>query len=224
MSFFDRFLAFLLYALALVMVAGAVHIVAILLMPYVAPNDGFARLSGYGRPGELVLLPRIEPGHQLTPFADPALAQGICLFDLDDGSLFIHGDLQTGGLVTLSFRTRTGRIFYGMTDKASQHGTLAVRVLTGAQREKLQGDEEQDPQQELRIVSPEATGYILINAFVPFPSARSQSEAQIKAISCATEPMEDTANEEEGLRVFAARGAGHEDGAAEGAKSAKRDE
>jgi uncharacterized membrane protein len=221
MSFCDRLLAFMLYAVALVMVAGAVHIVAILLMPYVAPNDGFKRLSSYGQPGELVLLPRAEPGHQLTPFADPALAQGMCLFDLEDGSLFIHGDLQTGGLVTLSFRTRTGRIFYGMTDKASQHGTLAIRVLTATQRDQLQGDEEQDPQRELRIVSPEATGYILINAFVPYPSARPQSEAQIKAISCATEPMEDNAKGEEGLKGFAARGTGREDGAARGAQSAR---
>lgn len=205
MNFFDRFLAVMLYILALLMVAGAVHIVAILLMPYVAPNDGFARLSGYGRPGELVLLPRAEPGHQLTPFADPAFAQGVCLFDLGDGSLFIHGDLQTGGLVTLSFRTRTGSIFYAMTDRASQHGSLAIRVLTGAQREKLQDEDEQDPLQELRLVSPEAAGYVLVSAFVPFPSARPESEAQIKSISCATEPVEDDANEGEGLKVFAER-------------------
>jgi uncharacterized membrane protein len=193
MSAVDRILTAALYMLGIVFVAGFVHILAILLMPYLAPNDSFARLAPLGKIGELVLLPRAEPGQQMIPFADPAVAQGFCLFDLDKGSLYLHGNLAGGGLVTLSFRTRSGRIFYGMTDKATQHGTLDIWVLTIAQRTALEADEDEDEQgslRELRIVAPEKTGFVLISAFVPFPSARAQSEAQIAALSCAVEPVE----------------------------------
>jgi uncharacterized membrane protein len=194
MSILDRFFRFLLHALGLLFVAGIVHIASILLMPYVAPHDAFARLAPLGRIGQLVLLPQAEPGHQLAPFADPAVSQGLCLYDLDQGSLLVHGDLDPGGLVTLSFRSKSGNIYYAMTDRASQHGAIAIRVLTAAQRDDLEDDEDDqsdpDAVQELRLVAPERTGVVLISAFVPFPSARAQSIAQIKSIACSQEPLE----------------------------------
>lgn len=190
MNMIDRFLTLSLYALAVLLIAGMVHILSILLMPYVAPHDGFARVAPLAPPGELVLLPRTDPAHQVAPFADPAVAEGVCVYDLDKGPLALRGDLQPGGLVTLSFRTRSGRIFYSMTDKATQHGAVDIRVVTSAQREELEGnDDDQEPLQELRLVSPEKTGYVLIGAFVPFPSAWPESEAQIKAITCSAEPI-----------------------------------
>jgi uncharacterized membrane protein len=199
MSLLDRFLTFLLYALGVALVAGFVHILVILLMPHVAPHDGFARLiprSESGKTGDLILLQRPLPGHQTTPFSDPAVAQGFCLFDLDKGPLYVHGNLTAGGLVTLSFRTKSGRIFYAMTDKATQHGAVDIRVLTAAQREALEGDDDdQEPLQELRLVAPEKVGFVLISAFVPFPSAWEQSEEQIKSLTCSVEPLEEADND-----------------------------
>jgi uncharacterized membrane protein len=106
--------------------------------------------------------------------------------------LSVRGNLEAGGLVTLSFRTKSGRIFYGMTDKATQRGAIDIRILTAAQRETLEGeDDEQEPLQDLRLVAPEKTGFVLINAFVPSASARADAEAQIKSLTCATEPLAD---------------------------------
>jgi uncharacterized membrane protein len=186
----DRFLTFLLYLFGAILVASFVHILSILLMPQIAPNNGFARLAPLGKLEQLVLLPRLAPGQQITPFADPAVAQGLCLFDLDKGVLALQGDLEADGLVTLSFRTRSGRIFYAMTDRATQHGVVDIRVVTAAQRDALEGeDEDEEPRQELRLVSPEKTGYVLISAFVPFPSAWAASETKINSITCAQEPL-----------------------------------
>jgi uncharacterized membrane protein len=198
MSLFDRFLTLLLYALGVALVAGFVHILVILLMPHVATHDGFARLmppDASIKTGDLVMLPRPLPGHQTTPFSDPAIAQGFCLFDLDKGPLYVHGNLTAGGLVTVSFRTKSGRIFYAMTDKATQRGAVDIRVLTVAQREALEGDDDDEqPLQELRLVAPEKVGYVLIGAFVPFPSAWAQSEAQIKSLTCSVEPLDEGDN------------------------------
>ncbi|MGP0061220.1 MAG: hypothetical protein ACLPID_18260 [Beijerinckiaceae bacterium] len=190
MSVLDRFLTLLLYLFGAILVASVVHILSILLMPQLAPRDSFSRLAPLGKPGQLALLPRPEPQRQITPFADPAVAQGLCLFDLDKGPLSIRGNIEAGGLVTLSFRTRSGRIFYAMTDRATQHGMVDIRVVTADQRETLEGEEEeQEPRQELRLVSPEKIGFVLISAFVPFPSAWAESEAQINSITCSLEPI-----------------------------------
>jgi uncharacterized membrane protein len=186
----DGALPALLYILGVVLAAGIVHILSILLMPEVASHDGFARLAPLGKVGQLILLPRPEPGHEIAPFADPALAQGLCLFDLDKGPLSVRGNLEAGGLVTLSFRTKSGRIFYAMTDKATQRGAVDIRVLTADQRDTLEGeDDEQEPLQDLRLVAPEKSGFVLISAFVPFASARADAEAQIKSLTCAVEPL-----------------------------------
>lgn len=204
MSIVDRLLTALLYGLGIVMIAGFVHIVAILLMPYVAPHDGFARLAPLGKIGELVLLPHVEPGHETTPYSDPAIAQGLCLFDLDKGPLFVHGNIAAGGLVTLSFRTRSGRIFYAMTDKATQRGNVDIRVVTAAQRETLESDDDEEtPLQELRVVAPEKIGFVLISAFVPFPSAWAQSTAQIGALTCSVEPLAESSLSNGGKSVVA---------------------
>lgn len=186
----DRLLPLFLYLLGALLVAGIVHILSVLLMPDVAPRSGFDRLAAFGKTGQLTLLPRPEPGHEMTPFADPALAQGLCLFDLGKGPLSIRGNLEAGELVTLSFRTKSGRIFYAMTDKATQHGAVDIRVLTSDQRETLEGeDDEQEPLQDLRLVAPEKRGFVLISAFVPFPSARAAAETQIKSLTCMEEPL-----------------------------------
>jgi uncharacterized membrane protein len=187
---FDRLLPPLLYFLGVLLIAGIIHIVSVLLMPDIAQQDGFSRLAALGTPGQLVLLPRPEPGREIAPFTDPALVQGLCLFDLDKAPLSIRGEIDGGGLVTLSFRTKSGGIFYAMTDKATQRGAVDIRILTADQSETLEGeDDEQEPLQELRLVAPERTGLVLINAFVPFPSARADVEAQIKSLTCMQEPL-----------------------------------
>lgn len=193
MSFGDRFFALLLYVTGAVFVAGLVHIVAILVMPQVAPRDAYTRLAALAKPGEMTLLPRTLPGHQLTPFADPAVAQAVCLYDLANGPLHLHADLPDNRLLTVSFRTRTGQVFYSMTDRASLHGTIDVRIMTQAQLDAEQdseGDDDNDqPLKELRLVAPDAKGFVLVNALSTYPSERAGAEAEVKSVACAPETL-----------------------------------
>ncbi|MHB8886535.1 MAG: DUF1254 domain-containing protein [Methylovirgula sp.] len=191
MTWTDRLLTFLLYALGVVFVAALVHLIAVLAMPELAPNDAYARLSAFTKTAAgPVLLPRPLPGHALTPFEDPALAQAVCMFDLSHGSLHVRGDVDHEGFVSLSFRSRDGRIFYAMTDKSAVHGKIDVRVLTEPQLEALQEqDDEDNPPQELRLVAPQIQGFVLINALVAYPSERAAAEARALAINCAPEAI-----------------------------------
>jgi len=186
----ERILGFLLYLTGVVFVAGAVHLVAILAMPEVAPRDAFTRLSAIAKSGQMTLLPRPLPGHQTTPFEDPAMAQAVCLYDLANGPLHVHADLDGDGLVTLSFRTRGGTIFYSMTDQASLHGKIDVRILTAPQLAAVEeNDDEDQPLQELRLVAPAMKGFVLVKALAAYPSERGQAEAAVTSISCAAEAL-----------------------------------
>jgi uncharacterized membrane protein len=185
MPWLDRFLASLLWLTALTFVAGLVHIVSVFALPELAQKDAFSRLSALTDPGHLSLLPPPLPGHEYAPFEDPALVQGVCLYDLDRGPLELSADITTDELLTFSFRTRTGRVFYSMTDKAASHGKIDVLILTPKQLEAVEAnDDEEELPQELRLTAPEKKGFLLINALVAFPSERANIEALVKSMSC----------------------------------------
>lgn len=181
----------MLYVLGVVFIAAVVHLVSVFAMPELAPHDAYARLSALAKPGQMTLLPRALPDHEITPFEDPALAQAVCLYDLSNGPLHLHADLEDGGLLTLSFRTRSGRIFYSMTDQAAMHGEIEVRIMTQPQLEAVEDndDDEDEPLQELRLVAPDMKGFVLVNALAAFPSERAEAEARATSVSCSPETL-----------------------------------
>jgi uncharacterized membrane protein len=196
MSLGDRFFTFLLYLAGVLCVAGLVHIVSILVMPHVAAHDAYQRFAALAKPGKTTLLPQAQPGREIAPFADPALSQAVCLYDLTDGPLHVHADLPDNRLLTISFRTRTGEVFYSMTDRASLHGTIDVTIMTQTELDAAQqadddnGDDESDqPLKELRLVAPDAKGFVLINALSAYPSERAEADAEVKSVACAPETV-----------------------------------
>lgn len=190
MMLMNRFFGLLLYGLAIAFVAGFVHLVSVLAMPRLATHDAFARLSALAQGKQPFLLPQPLSGKEVTPFEDPAVVQSVCLFDLSQGPLKVDGTVDDDALLTLSFRSRTGAVFYSMTDKASVHGKIDIRVMTQAQLEAAQAEDDEDnPPQELRIVAPQLQGFILIKALAPFPSERADAEARALSIDCAPETV-----------------------------------
>ncbi|MGA2638113.1 DUF1254 domain-containing protein [Methylocella sp.] len=191
MSGLDRFLAALLWCLAVLCVAGLVHILAVFNLPKFERNGAFGRIAALTKASGLTLLPRVAPGAEWAPFSDPALAQGACRFDLTHNPMRLRGEIDGDRMLTLSFRTPAGDIFYSMTDRAAQRGTIDVLLLTADQLETLEAetDEDEPAPQELRLVAPTTKGFVLVNALAAFPSGRIEAEQRVKAISCEPETV-----------------------------------
>jgi uncharacterized membrane protein len=191
MNRIDRFLAALLWLLGVVFVAGIVHIVAIFALPDLKSKDAFERLSALAKPAQLTVLPRPKPGAEIMPYGDPALAQGLCLYDLSKGALRLQGEVDGDRLLTLSFRTPEGHVFYSMTDRAAQRGKINVLVLSPGQLETVEAatDDQDEPPQELRLLAPTQRGIVFISALAALPSERAEAEERIKAISCDAEQV-----------------------------------
>lgn len=189
MSGLDRLFAGILWCLGVLCVAAIVHILAILNLPRFDRNGPFARIAALAQPAGLTQLPQAAPGAEWAPFSDPALAQGACLFDISRHPVRVSGEVGADRMLTLSFRTPAGDTFYSMTDRAAQRGGIDVLLLTAEQLEKLEADADEDEPapQELRLVAPTTTGFVLINALAAFPSQRAEAEARVKAISCEAE-------------------------------------
>lgn len=191
MMLFDRLLAGALFLLAVICIAGIVHILTIFSVPAFVEDDAFARLSQVGKPAHMVMLPHPSPVTRLVPFADPAIARGMCLFDLSKNALRLRGTLEPDELVTFSFRTRNGYVFYSMSDRAAQRGAIDVLLLSQTQLEAIEAaaaaTEEDERAQELRLVAPEKQGIIFVDALAAFPGEWSKAVQRVARVTCEAE-------------------------------------
>ncbi len=162
-------------------IAGLVHIATIFILPRLAQKDAFARISAIAAPHKVVILPDGAGG----PFDDPALAQGVCRFDLSQGPVRLRATLPLDPLMLFSFHTRRGQIFYSMTDRSATRGKLDVLLLT---REQLNAVEANDPEdelpQDLRIIAPTLDGFLLFRSLAEFPGEMAEAKARIAALTC----------------------------------------
>ena len=75
---------------ATAILAVLVHFVVVLLAPYVASRDAFARLAPLGALNDTVLMPRGSPAAKMLPYADPAVAMAFCRYDLASGPVRVQ--------------------------------------------------------------------------------------------------------------------------------------
>lgn len=176
-------------ALSAILLGALVHLATILVIPHVATRDAYARLAPLGAVNATILLERPGPTNRLLPYEDPAVASAFCRFDLRNGPVRVKARIARSGFASLSFHTRPGSVFYALTDKASVHGQLDALVLTAAQlRAVAARDNEDEPSQDLRIVSSSLEGFALVRAFSEQPSLYPEAERDTRSLVCLTEP------------------------------------
>ncbi len=169
-------------------IAGLVHIISILAMPLLAPQDAFGRLAEATPLGRLVILDNGPPGKELLPFEDPATIIAVCRFDLAQGALRLRSNFDGEGLVLMSFRNRFGTAFYAMTDRGTSRGRLDVVVATRAQLDAIEAqDSEDEVPSDLRLLAQLPEGFVMLRALSPEPGQRADAAARLKMITCGAE-------------------------------------
>jgi uncharacterized membrane protein len=190
MKFSARFGGAALFAAATLVIAALVHFCVVLVIPIVAAHDAYARLAELGPPGVTTPLPRAAPGERRFPWDDPALAGAFCRFDLAAGPVRVKAPIGRAGFASLSFHTRHGAVFYALTDRAATRGRMEAVIVSPAQLRVLAAhDDEDNPSQDLRVVSPTSEGFVVIRAFSELPSLYAAATDEAQAMSCVIEPL-----------------------------------
>lgn len=186
-----RLIAAFTLILVVALVAGLTHFLAVLILPGVASKDAFTLLAPHDPVNRMSLFSASRPGDNLIPFRDPATVQGICFFDVGQTPVRIRTKIEEGRLLTLSFRTPQGKIFYSMTDRAALRNSIDIRLVTDAQLDAIEATDEADAglPTELRLKTPTRKGLVVATALAARPSEGKDAEERIKAISCAPEPL-----------------------------------
>jgi uncharacterized membrane protein len=176
---------FLFATLCGLVLAGIVHITAVLAMPWLSERDAFSRLRATMTADRSELIaPPTPTGDTWLPHPDPALAVAACAYNLDEGPVRISA--KTGALFqSLSFHARGGGVFFAITDRAAIRSALDLVVMTRRQLDEALATEDQDePSRDVRIVAPQREGFVVVRALAARPSLREEAEMAAKSVSC----------------------------------------
>ncbi len=185
-----RFLL-ILATLAGLVLAGLVHIAVVLAIPRFAERGALTLAKAsetLDHPLRVQTLATPEnpqpPQASWLPAADPAVAVGVCAYDLDDGPMRVSA--RTGALtLSLAVHSRKGA-FYAVTDQAAVRGSLELVVMTRAQYdEALAGEDENAVSRDVRIIAPESEGYAVVRVIAGLPSQREMATEAIDAVDCS---------------------------------------
>jgi uncharacterized membrane protein len=165
-----------LWLLGALLLGGIVHLATVLLLPRLASQDAYARISAIAPVNAIIPVPPPTPENEVMPFMDPAFAISVCRYDLSRGSLKFSVPIGQA-YTSVSFYTRGDVAYYAINDRAAGRRTIELDLMTAAQRADLPENEDITRADRLIVTSPTTTGLIVIRALTPeagwIPGARN---------------------------------------------------
>jgi len=165
-----------LWLLGALLLGGIVHLATVLLLPRLASQDAYARVSAIAPLNSVVPIPPPTPDSAVMPFMDPAFAMSVCRYDLSRGSLKFSVPISQA-YTSVSFYTRSDVAYYAINDRAAGRRVIELDLMTPAQRADLPENEDVTRADRLIVTSPTTTGLIVIRALTPeagwIPAARN---------------------------------------------------
>jgi uncharacterized membrane protein len=155
----------------------------VLLIPVMATQDAFARVSAVAPVNTVIAIPGPTPEKAVMPFMDPAFVMSICRYDLSRGPLKFSAPISQA-YTSVSFYTRSDVAYYAINDRAAGRRVIELDLMTGAQRADLPENEEITAADRLIVTSPTTTGLIVIRALVPEPGWMAAARNALAAAQC----------------------------------------
>ena len=166
-----------------VLLGGIVHLVSVLVLPRIATEDAYSRLTPITKLNAVTQLAPADPTNALMPYMDPAFAVAICRYDLSGGAIKLKVPVSQA-YTSVSFYTRNELAYYAINDRSAGKKVIELDLMTEAQHNDLPEDEDVTAADRLIIDSPTATGLIVMKALAAEPGLMPQAQASLAASSC----------------------------------------
>lgn len=171
-------------ALGLVL-AGLIHVVAVLTLPMLAPRDAQARLAALGPANTMIHLPAPAAGRQVMPMMAPDVRYAVCRYDLSNGPVRLRARIADE-LWLIAFYTPLGENFYAVVGADMKQPEVDVIIATSDQTiEEVGVDSPEAFDKVVVVTSPVVEGIALIRAPLAGPSRSAQAERALKDTYCA---------------------------------------
>ena len=172
-----------LWLLGAVLLGGIVHLATVLVLPGLASQDAYARVSAIAPVNAVVALPAPTPEKAVMPFMDPAFVASVCRYDLSRAALKFSVPISPA-YTSVSFYTRGGVPYYAINDRAAGRRVIELDLMTAAQRADLPEDQDITRADRLIVTSPSVAGLIVIRAFAPEPGWIPAARSALAAAKC----------------------------------------
>ena len=167
------------------LLAGIIHILATMAVPFVSASHAVARLRDTLPVNRMVLLPPPAPGNQPLPFLAPDALYAMCRYDISTDSLLVTAPMAQSGW-TLSLHTPQGDNFYVMPAQEGRRGDVSLTIVPSPERlgEFTLVPRRVNPQ-DAQVPSPSWEGLVMIRAPLKGLAWRAQAEAALRRASCS---------------------------------------
>ena len=165
------------------LLGGVVHLATVLLLPVMATQDAYARVSAVAPVNAVIPIPPPTPEKAVMPFMDPAFAVSVCRYDLSRGPLKFSVPISPA-YTSVSFYTRSDIAYYAINDRAAGRRVIELDLMTIEQRAALPENEDITAADRLIVTSPTLTGLILIRALATEPGLIAPARNALAAAQC----------------------------------------
>lgn len=176
-------IAWLLWMLGGLVLGGIVHLSTVLVLPRMATQDAYARLTPIAPVNRVVPLPAPTPEQSIMPFMDPAFAVAVCRYDLSEGPLKLTTPVSQA-YTSVSFYTRNGIAYYAINDRAAGKRVIELDLMTTEQHNQMPEEEDVTAADRLIVDSPTVAGLIVFRALAPEPGAMANAAKVLSAAQC----------------------------------------
>jgi len=177
-----------LFILLCLVLAGLIHIAAVLSLPTLAPKNAWSRLVPLGPANTMIPIPPAKPGESVLPMMAPDVRYAFCRFDLAGGPVRLKAAVPDD-LWLIAFYTPKGDNFYTVSGADMRRGQLDLIIAKADQPVAEAGvDAPEEADQVVVVTSPVEEGIAVIRAPVPGPSRARRAEEALNATSCAPHP------------------------------------
>lgn len=175
-----------LYIALGVVLAGLIHVVAVLTLPMLAPRDAHARLAALGPANTMIQLPAAGPGRQVMPMMAPDVRYAVCRYDLSNGPVRLRAEIADE-LWLIAFYTPLGENFYTIIGADMKQPEVDLIIATKDQTVAEVGVDAPEAFDNVVVVSsPVMEGIALIRAPLAGPSRNAEAERALKATYCGS--------------------------------------
>lgn len=165
--------------------AGLIHVAAVLAMPYLAPRTAWERLSALADSNEMLILPAATPEHQTLPLMAPDVRYAVCRFDISGGPVRLSTQIADD-VWMIAFYTPGGQNFYTISGGELKRDKIEIVISSESEAIFEVGASILDEIDDLVVVaSPERQGIAVIRAPVPSSDYAARVEQALTRSSCS---------------------------------------
>lgn len=175
------------FATGVALLAGAIHICVILLVPALAKTDGWSRLIEFAGENRFVEVPVVPADANGVAGLDPLFVTGACRVNLRDAPYSITVDARERFWSVALYDTR-GVIDFSLNDRTAIAGRLDMVLVNAPQNTQLKTAPPLEIEQTIVRESMSDDLIVLLRLFAPTRTARQDARRILSQAECLPEP------------------------------------